>query len=163
ILLHGKRPKGKVVVLDAESINTSAGVAEVIARGGAEVHYLTPDITLLSQRLYENQESGFIMKRLYELNVQFAPCTYIKSIGDGRVIAFNVHTEKEYAVDNVDAVVLSTGRVPQNDLAKELEGKVAQLFTVGDALSARLLAGATYEGQKFARYIGEPNAPRTVA
>ena len=48
-------------------------------------------------------------------------------------------------------------------LATQLSGKVKQLFVVGDALAARPLAAATYEGQKFARYIGEPNAPKTVA
>jgi len=63
----------------------------------------------------------------------------------------------------VDAVVLSTGRVPQDQLAHELEDKVAQLFTIGDALAARPLATASYEGQKFARLIGEPDAPTTFS
>ncbi|MGA7050101.1 MAG: hypothetical protein WBZ37_02310, partial [Mycobacterium sp.] len=47
--------------------------------------------------------------------------------------------------------------------ARELEGKVPQLFTIGDALGVRPLATAAYEGQKFARLIGEPGAPRNVA
>jgi len=41
--------------------------------------------------------------------------------------------------------------------------KFPQLFTIGDALAARPLAAATYEGQKFARLIGEPSAPRSIA
>ena len=48
-------------------------------------------------------------------------------------------------------------------MAHELEGKVAQLFAIGDASSARPLAAATYEGQMFARLIGEDGAPRTIA
>ena len=47
--------------------------------------------------------------------------------------------------------------------SRELEGKVPQLFTIGDALGVRPLATAAYEGQKFARLIGEPDAPRNVA
>jgi hypothetical protein len=50
-----------------------------------------------------------------------------------------------------------------NALEKELSGKVKQLFTVGDALAARMWATASYEGHKFARYIGEPNAPTSVS
>jgi hypothetical protein len=60
----------------------------------------------------------------------------------------------------VDAVVLATGREPVSELASDLAGQVTQLFLVGDALAARPLAAATYEAQKFARLIGEPNAPR---
>ena len=40
---------------------------------------------------------------------------------------------------------------------------MAQLYTIGDALAARPLAAASYEGQKFARCIGEKDAPATVA
>jgi hypothetical protein len=87
---------------------------------------------------------------------------YLRSIGDGEVTAYDVFTERERTIKGLDAVVLATGRVPVSGLSKELEGKVAQLYTVGDALAARPFATAAYEGQKFARYIGEPDAPRTV-
>jgi hypothetical protein len=48
-------------------------------------------------------------------------------------------------------------------LARELDGKVGQLFSVGDALAPRMLAAATDEGHRFARMVGEPDAPRTFA
>lgn len=66
-------------------------------------------------------------------------------------------------MEPADAVILSTAREPVDGLARALDGKVAQLFTIGDALAARMLAAAVYEGQKFARAIGEPGAPATVA
>jgi hypothetical protein len=47
-------------------------------------------------------------------------------------------------------------------IARELEGKVAQLYTIGDAHGVRTFAAATFEAQKFARYIGEKDAPKTV-
>ena len=103
------------------------------------------------------------MKRLRALGVTFSPSTYIRSIGDRQVTVYDVFTEHERSIEGLDAVVLSTGRVPVSGLARELEGKVTQLFTVGDALAARPFAAAAYEGQKFARYIGEPDAPRTVS
>jgi hypothetical protein len=58
---------------------------------------------------------------------------------------------------------LATGRIPVDGIARELDGQIAQLFTIGDALGVRPLATAAYEGQKFARLIGEPDAPRTIA
>ena len=59
--------------------------------------------------------------------------------------------------------MLVTGREPKDGLAEALAGRVPQLFTIGDALAARMLAAATYEGQMFARLIGEPGAPTTMA
>jgi len=60
-------------------------------------------------------------------------------------------------------VILSTARVPLDGIARELEGKVSQLFTIGDALAARMFAAAPYEGHKFARLIGETGAPTSFA
>jgi hypothetical protein len=86
----------------------------------------------------------------------------LRSIGEGSVTLYDVHTNEERN-ESVDAVVLCCGREPQDALARELEGKVKQLFTIGDALAARMLAAASYEGQKFARLVGEPDAPTTFA
>jgi len=162
ILLGNIRPSGKVVLLDAEGLNTSLGTAEVLANAGAVVQYLTPGFAPMSARLVDAHESRFIMKRLRAAGVIISTNTYIKSIGDHSLIVYDVITEEERTLEGVDAVVLSTARIPQNGLTQELTGKVAQLYTVGDALAARPWAAAAYEGQKFARYIGEPGAPTTV-
>ena len=150
------------MLLDAEGLNTSLGTAEVLARAGAVVQYLTPGFAPMSARLVDAHEFRFIMKRLRAAGVTISTNTYIKSIGDHAVTVYNVISEEEWTIEGVEAVVLSTARIPVNALAKDLAGKVAQLYTVGDALAARPWAAAAYEGQKFARYIGEPDAPATV-
>jgi hypothetical protein len=66
-------------------------------------------------------------------------------------------------MDHIDAVVLATGRISIDGIARELEGKAEQLFTIGDALAVRPFATAAFEGQKFARLIGELNAPKSVS
>lgn len=48
------------------------------------------------------------------------------------------------------------------DLKSELEGRVAHLFAIGDALAPGMRGAATFEGHKFARHIGEPDAPCTI-
>ena len=88
--------------------------------------------------------------------------TWVSGIGDGTITIRDLHTGEE-VVKKADAVVLATGRVPQDALARALEGRVAQVFTIGDALAARMLAAAPFEGQKFARLIGEPGAPATTS
>ncbi|MFV8819285.1 FAD-dependent oxidoreductase [Haliea sp. E17] len=163
ILLRGDRPDGKVLLLDGEGAHASLGIAELLADRGAEVEILTASVSLVSVRLLESLEAEFVMQRLRAAGVRFSPGTWLQSIGDGEVLAYDVFTGEERRISDVDAVVLATGRVPQEQLAVELEGRVAQLFAIGDALGARPWATAAYEGQKFARYIGEPDAPNTVS
>jgi hypothetical protein len=135
----------------------------VLAAAGAQVEYVTAGFAPMSARVDWAQDTKLVMKRLRARQVQFTPATYIRSIGDHAVTLFDVFSEEERTVDGVDAVVLATGRAPVNALGKALAGKVAQLFMVGDAMGARPFATAAYEGQKFARYIGEPGAPTSVA
>jgi 2,4-dienoyl-CoA reductase-like NADH-dependent reductase (Old Yellow Enzyme family)/pyruvate/2-oxoglutarate dehydrogenase complex dihydrolipoamide dehydrogenase (E3) component len=162
ILAGAAHPTGKVVLLDGEGLHTSVGIAEVLASAGAKVEYLMPGFAPMSARLVDAQESVFVMKRLRATSVAFSPSTYIRSIGDHEVTAYDVYTERERTILKIDAVVLATSRVPVAELAWDLEGRVAQLYTVGDALAVRPFATAAYEGQKFARCIGEPGAPKSV-
>jgi dimethylglycine catabolism A len=161
ILVGGVRPTGKVVLLDGEGLHASAGIAELLARAGADVQFVTAGFSPVSPRLIDNFESRFIVKRLKDAGVRFVPTSWLKRIGDGTATLYDMHTGEE-RIEPVDAVILVTGREPQDALARALEGKVTQLFTIGDALAARMFAAASYEGQKFARLIGEPGAPLTI-
>jgi thioredoxin reductase len=163
VLLGGVRPTGKVVLLDAEGLHASVGTAEVLGKAGADVEYLMPGFSPVSVRLQSNQDVKFIMKRLHAAKVKISPNTYIKRIGKNEVTVYDVHSEQERTITGVSAVVLSTAREPVAGLLKDLDGKVAQLFAVGDALAARVFAAAAYEGQKFARYIGEADAPKVFS
>ncbi|CAN7665251.1 FAD-dependent oxidoreductase [Phenylobacterium sp. LjRoot225] len=162
ILLGGARPSGRIVLLDGEGLHASAGIAELLGSAGAEVTYVTAGFSPLSPRLVDSFEARFVVQRLKAAGVRFAPTTWLRRIGEGEVTLYDVHTDAERVVAGVDAVVLSTGRMPLDGLARELEGRVPQLFTLGDALAARPLATAAYEGQMFARLVGEPGAPATV-
>jgi pyruvate/2-oxoglutarate dehydrogenase complex dihydrolipoamide dehydrogenase (E3) component len=159
ILLGKVQPKGNVVLLDGEGMHTGIGLAEKLAAAGCDVECITPHIAPMSPRLFGTQEGPFLMKRLRAAGVKLTTSSYIKSIGDHKVVAYDVYSEQERIIEKVDAVILATGREQVNGLERELDGKVSQLFTVGDALAARMWATASYEGHKFARYIGEPRAP----
>jgi 2,4-dienoyl-CoA reductase-like NADH-dependent reductase (Old Yellow Enzyme family) len=164
ILLGREVPVGRIVLLDGEGLHTSAGIAERLAARGGELDYVTPGFAPVSLRLYDSLEATFIITRLREMkNIRFTPATWIRRIGEREVTFYDTYTGEERAVGDIDALVLSTGRLPVDSLARELEGQVAQLFTIGDALAARPFASAAYEGQKFARLIGEPGAPSNFA
>jgi 2,4-dienoyl-CoA reductase-like NADH-dependent reductase (Old Yellow Enzyme family) len=162
VLLGGRRPKGRVVLLDGEGTHASSGVAELLARDGAGVIMLSAAHAPYSMRINDTFEGDFVAERLAAAGVDFRPATWARGIGPREVATYAVYGGREAVIAEVDAVVLATGRQCRDGLAAGLEGKVAQLFTIGDALAVRPFATAAYEGQKFARLIGEPGAPRSV-
>jgi len=163
ILMGNVHPSGRVVVLDGEGTHASIGVAELLGRGGARVTMISSNFAPYSNRVLFAFESELAVKRMIEANVAFRPATWVRRIGANDLELFDVNSGRESTLDRVDAVVLATGRISIDAIARELEGKVEQLFTIGDALAVRPFATAAFEGQKFARLIGESNAPTSVS
>jgi 2,4-dienoyl-CoA reductase-like NADH-dependent reductase (Old Yellow Enzyme family) len=158
VLLGGARPQGKVVILDGEGIHTGVGIAEVLAGAGADVELVYAGFAPVDMSLMLTMEVGFVVGRLKAAGVEMTPSSYVRAIGDGEVTLYDVFTGEERTIA-ADAVVLATSREPYDPLSDGLEGKVEQLFAIGDALAARPMVAATYEGQMFARFVGEPGAP----
>ena len=163
ILRGGARPSGKVVVLDGEGTHASSGIAEMLGRAGADVTMVTSNYAPYSNYSLLGVEGDAIADRMDQANVSLRTATWIRSIGDRDLQVFDVNSGRESTIEGVNAVVLATGRVSVDPVSAELDGKVPQLFTIGDALSVRPFATATYEAQKFARLIGEADAPKSVA
>jgi 2,4-dienoyl-CoA reductase-like NADH-dependent reductase (Old Yellow Enzyme family)/pyruvate/2-oxoglutarate dehydrogenase complex dihydrolipoamide dehydrogenase (E3) component len=163
ILDEGIRPVGRVVVLDDEGLNTGPGIAQLLADEGAAVELLTRHPQPALWNLPWTTEFESVIPQLKNAGVKLTTQTYIRSIGDHELALHDVFTNDERTLTNVDAVVLVTMRRSVGALARELDGKVGQLFAVGDALAPRMLAAATDEGHRFARMVGEPDAPRTFA
>ena len=162
ILEGGANPQGRVVVIDGEGTHASAGVAELLGKRGAEVIMVSSNHAPYSNRVVLAFEGDPVSRRLAEANVTFRQQTWVSEIREHDLLTFDPYSEWEGEIDKVDGVVLVTGRESVNELTAELEGKVAQLFTVGDALCVRPMATAAYEGQKFARLIGEAGAPAST-
>jgi dimethylglycine catabolism A len=163
ILEDRVRPSGKLVVVDAEATHAGSGVAELLSRRGAEVIMMSPNYAPYSHREVMSLEGESIAQRMAKANIVFKPTSWVRRIDDHDLQIIDVISGRESTIPSVDAVVLATGRIPVDAIARELDGKVAQLFTIGDALGVRPLATAAYEGQTFARLIGEPDAPRNIA
>jgi hypothetical protein len=162
ILIGGARPNGKVIVADSEGYHAGVGIAELLARAGAQVQFVTAGYVPVSPRLTDSWEERYVVRRLKEQGVALRPSTWLRRIEEKSAILYDLHTSEERA-EPADAVVLVTTRLPDDALARALDGKAAQVFTIGDALSGRMLAAASYEGQFFARLIGESGAPASVA
>lgn len=162
IIERGERPSGNVLILDDEGLNTGIGVAEILATAGAQVELVTRWLHVAPNQFF-TFELPLMIATLKNLGVRLTPQTYVKEIGDHEATLFDVFTNVESVRGGIDALVLSTMRVPIADLHTELEGKVEQLFVIGDASGVRDHGAAFYEGAYFARMIGEPGSPKTFS
>jgi 2,4-dienoyl-CoA reductase-like NADH-dependent reductase (Old Yellow Enzyme family)/thioredoxin reductase len=149
---------GNVLVLDEEGYNTAAGVAEIAARDGATVEYVTRKL-VAAEAL--GRDARYVHQRLRATGVTISTLTYVTEIGERSVTLVDLPTGASRVV-NADAVVLATMRKPVDELADALDGKVRYVYLIGDALSPRSLREATYEGHRFARVIGDDGMPATV-
>ncbi len=159
ILADGARPSGRILILDDEGLNTGVGIAELLAADGASVEIATRWLHV-GHNLADTLELQPLLPALRGLGVTFRPQRYLRSIGAREVTLYDVATDLDEPPAKIDAIVLCTLRVPRTSLTDALEGKVHQLFPIGDALGSRDHGAAFYEGSLFAHMIGEPGAPR---
>ena len=80
------------------------------------------------------------------------PNTAVFAIGDHEVTVADVMS---YAIETLpaDHVVIRTHGVPNDGLYDELQGKVAEVIRVGDAVVPRLADRAIYDGHLAGRAV----------
>jgi 2,4-dienoyl-CoA reductase-like NADH-dependent reductase (Old Yellow Enzyme family) len=162
ILEHGARPTGRVLILDEQRDHSGPALAELLARSGASVEIMSSSHSVLGESVFRGGMQYQVIPILRDLGIALTPEHYIKEIGEGEVIIYDVMTSRE-SRRGVDWVVLLTMRTSQGrDLEHELLGTAQQVYAIGDAAAPRGLFEAVYDGQRFARLIGEPDAPRTT-
>ncbi|MFH2075758.1 MAG: FAD-dependent oxidoreductase, partial [Pseudomonadota bacterium] len=89
---------------------------------------------------------------LSDHGVEIFVSTRVERVSDDGVIVTGKNGEKKN-IGAFDSIVLSVGAKPRNELAKELEGKVAQVLVVGDALKPANALVAIADAARIAREI----------
>jgi thioredoxin reductase len=144
----------KVIIGDTLSFIEAPGIAEYLAKKGKEVHIVTPlDNIGLELNLLNHWDH--LLPRIFAANVNIHPFTWIKNI-DGRVVTlYNFYyPQKETIMDAVDSVILTTGKVQNDSLYQRLQGRVPELYVIGDAkIGGARIGNAFYDGQKIGREI----------
>lgn len=91
-----------------------------------------------------------LYRRLSNKGVKFLNNTHLHEITNKGVV---VSRDGERQTLDADTIVLATGMESCGELAKQLEGKVAEVYTIGDCVEPRNALAAIYEGWRVARTI----------
>ncbi len=147
-ILEGKREAGrKVLVLGGGMVGCE--VADFL---GEHLHDVTIVEALPTIAVdVAPSVSYFLLRRLKEYNVNIETNTSVIKIMDNGIIARN--NNREFSMDGFDTIVLALGTKPVNNLKSELEGKVPEIFIIGDALAPRQAIDAIQEGASIALKI----------
>jgi dimethylamine/trimethylamine dehydrogenase len=133
-----------------------------LRRAGREVTLVTPE-SLASAWTVNTMEQGRIQGRLLELGVEVLVSRALARVGAGTATTACVFTgaEREHACD---AVVLVTGRLPNDALAGELAaaGGGATVRAIGDAMSPGTIAAAVWDGRRYAEELDAPPGDDTL-
>jgi len=144
----------RVIIGDTLSFIEAPGIAEYLAKKGKEVHIVTPlDNIGLELNLLNHWDH--LLPRIFAADVNIHPFTWIKKI-DGRTVTiynFYYH-QKETIMDDVDSVILTTGKMQNDSLYESLRGRVPELYVIGDAkIGGARIGNAFYDAQKIGREI----------
>jgi hypothetical protein len=143
--------KRNVVVYDEDGAITASDIAWLFAENGAaDVHLVTRHAATAQNYVGRSgHHRNLNSMKLSEYGVKVSVETFIKEIADHQVTLFNIYSNAEQVVDDVDAVVLVNLRRSVNTLADELRDKVPDVRVLGDANAPGRMAKATRDGFFF--------------
>ncbi|TAK36405.1 MAG: FAD-binding protein [Chloroflexota bacterium] len=131
ILTGAKIAGQRVVIVDETGYLVGLGLSEWLADQGKEVEIVTSD-PFVGSALVPNLQLPWVYARIMG-KVTLTPHTRITQIADQTLTAINVHSYEERQIEDVDTVILVTGKAPDDSLFRALEGRVPELHLVGDA------------------------------
>jgi len=161
-LMAGEIPRGRVVVYDDDHYYMGGVLAELLLSRGASVMIVTPS-SMISDFAQLTLEQRFIQRRLLEAGVQLKLTHGLGAIERDHVKLACIYTGKA-AIIEMDAVVLVTARLPNEELLLELKRRKAEwpgygirsVTAIGDCLAPATIAHAVYSGHRFGRLLDEP-------
>ena len=117
--------------------------AELLADGGHEVVVVSPALEPCINQEFFTSEQAY--RRLLRKNVRFVPITEVTAVHPGEVATLNVYTRKAGTIP-ADSVVVSNGGVANDRLIDELQARRPNVFSAGDCVAPRDMAGAISDG-----------------
>jgi len=141
----------RVVILALDNDIQSLSCADFLAERGTQVEVLGRSYDFGSK--LDSATKHAIHRRLYQHGITLTPNTDVKEIRGRTVVAFNVFTEQERRIDNVDTVVIACGGQEDNVLYGTLKAHVREIHLAGDANGVRRISDAALDGAIVGRAL----------
>ena len=77
----------------------------------------------------------------------------VKEVRDRQVVAFDIYTNQERVVENIETVVFASMKKSDDALYHALKAKVSELHRIGDCGQPRLVMEAIWQGFTVGREV----------
>ncbi len=148
VLLGRTDVSARVVVIGGELVGCET--ADFLSQSGKKVTVVRRGPEMAMKMYPSNRQA--LLARLEERGVTLLTGVreYEAITGEGLVIIDSEGKRRMLAADNI---VLAAGAIPNNRLAKAIEGKAAEVHFVGDCVEPRRILDAIHEGARVGREI----------
>ena len=165
-IMAGANPQGTVTVFDDDHYYMGSVIALHLARGGAEVRYVTSEGSAGAWGTY-TAEQYRTHRQLLEAGVEIIVNHTVQAFERDVVTLGCVYTGRA-SLHDAQALVLVTSREPDDGLYRELSGEgdaaeASRIIRIGDCLQPGIIAAAVYSGHKAARQLGGASLERSPA
>jgi pyruvate/2-oxoglutarate dehydrogenase complex dihydrolipoamide dehydrogenase (E3) component len=120
-------------------------VAELLADQGHEVTVVSTAFEPCINQDFFTSEQAY--RRLLPKGVKLVTTTEVTGVRDGEVDIRNIYTRRTGSLP-ADSVVVSYGGVANDSLVDQLQERRANVFSAGDCVSPRDIAGAVSDGMR---------------
>ncbi|MCB6180174.1 FAD-dependent oxidoreductase [Rhodobacter sp. Har01] len=149
-VLADERPAGPVVIFDDEYYHIAAGLAEMLAREGLPVTYVTSGARVAEWTTHTIEQAR-LQARLIELRVDILTSTIVTGLLPGAAGLACAFSGRAWQIP-CGGFIPVTSREPQDALWQALQDAGLQtLARVGDARAPGLIAHAVHDGHRAAR------------
>ena len=148
VIMGKVEAEGRVVVIGGRFIGIE--VAIWLAEQGKEVSLVTQAGLGENGNKLETFTFKTLVRRLIELGIPLYVNTAVLEITESSVVTG--WGEEVFSLP-ADTVILAVGAQSDNKLAQELKGLVPEVYTIGDCVSPRDGASATYDAARVAEKI----------
>ena len=143
-----------VLICDETGAHLPFALAELLAKGGVDVEIMSPRM-YAGERLFRNLDMLSLFPRLKQLGVKITHQYFVEAIRAHEVDVYDIWAgvgALETRSD-IDAVVLSILRVPNDALYHSAEQAFHDVHRIGDVVAPREIAAALVDGEQLGREI----------
>src|SRR6266571_579300 len=149
------QPGEYVMVYDQLGFHQATGTAELLAEKGCKVEFVTPQF-FVGGDLSVTLDIELWYRRALAKGMQMTADHFLASFGPNSATIINNYTGQPRQLENVALAVLVTPQAANDRLYLQLQGKVKQLYRIGDCLAPRRVENAILDGERTARALNMP-------
>lgn len=157
-VLQGEKsaqPGEHVLVYDTIGFHQATSTAEFLADQGCNVEIVTG-------QFYVGGDLGITLdlelwyRRALAKGIRLTANHFLASVGPASATIINNYTGQARQIEPLALVVMATQQAANDELYFQLQGKVEELYRVGDCLAPRRVEHAILDGERAARGLKDP-------